>query len=829
MKKTIGFILFVFVALLTQAQNWSSAEIYHEVQKLKNTSRVLYIAAHPDDENTRLISHLTHFAKCDVAYLSLTRGSGGQNLIGSELSETLGLIRTNELLEARSIDHATQYFSRALDFGYSKTPDETFEIWDKEKILSDVVWVIRNYQPDIIITRFSPEVNPDRGTHGHHTASARLALEAFDLAADETAYPEQLDYVKPWKTQNIYWNTSWWFYGDKELYKKILAKEPGAYTYLNVNQHSPLLNVTGSEVSSASRSQHKSQGFGSSPVLDEQPEYLKLLKSASDLKFDELTSRNWSSVMNGKAIDKALSKLLKKYHYTKPSEIVSALFDIRELIQNTPNSVLRKTKIEAINQIIVQALGLRMEVNTGTHFTFQGAELKGELQIYNPSDSEINIRKMVWNKNTLVQNQTVSKGGTKSNFALKLAQDQEVSQPYWLKYPVKNGYVNMSNLREIGSPMGDYAFETQMEMTVDGKEITLSLPILYHTTDPVKGSIHQPIIIRPDVMLNLGSTVYFLNMGTKQSVTVELISGKPNMSGYVELNLPDGWTSEPKFFKTELKNTGERKTFTFTISGPSKESEGRVRAIFKTNEAVYSQGYVQLEYDHINHWAYFPTADAKLVNARIETRGKQIAYLPGAGDKVPESLRILGYEVELLDPNKLPSALSPEDYDAVIVGIRAYNVNADIASFNNLLKDYIEKGGTGILQYNTRHRLKSKELGPLPITLSRDRVTNEKSAVNFLVPSHKVLNTPNRITQADFKGWVQERGLYFPSEWHEDFDAILGMQDDGESEKKGSLVVAKYGQGHMVYTGLSFFRELPAGVPGAYKIMANLIALGQEE
>lgn len=805
-------------------QTVPSSEILHDLKGLKNATNILYVAAHPDDENTRLIAYLTRHEHFDVSYLSLTRGDGGQNLIGTEIGEQLGLIRTHELLAARGIDKGHQYFSRAVDFGYSKTPEETFKFWDREKVLSDVVWVIRNVQPDVIITRFSPRIEEGRSTHGHHTASAMLAREAFTAAADPNRFPEQLEYVDVWKTNKLYWNTSYWFYGSVEEMEGKVAQSPEKYVKVDVNAYLPKLGRSGSDISSASRSQHKSQGFGSSPTLDEQWEYMELLEGEMpEGQMDPGIPDDWKAASLGSKLDKLIDKVIGSFDLEHPENSIPDLFEIRDAIAQMENKNLQKRKLAEIHKIIARCAGIKVNAYASEQRVFAGQKVKSTLHISSHADqvSVLSVATRMDGKKYLDEMQLV-----KPSLSLEVewVVPDVKSQPYWLSKEKKEGLYTVDNQQLIGKAYNDYPFFLGVEIQIGAHKFMMDLPLEYGSTDPVKGQVVEPHIVTPDVMLNLDREVYVFAQKGQQEIGVEVISGKPGMAGYVELVLPQGWGCSPAFIKTNFEKAGVIKRFNFKVTPPESQSEGQVRAIFKTEDNVYSLGIHQLNYDHIPKVALFPGSESKIVRLDLKKEGDLVGYVTGAGDKVPESIAEMGYTVEILSVNDLlQNDLS--GYQAIVIGIRALNTLDDIGSTNEPLSAYVKAGGNLIMQYNTSHRLKSQPLGPYEIKLSRDRVTEEDAEVKILKPMHKVLSGPNKIVEADFDGWVQERGLYFPNEWSEEMEAILGMHDSGESEKQGSLLVGSYGDGYIVYTGISFFRELPAGVPGAYRLLANILSL----
>ncbi|MFT5723005.1 MAG: LmbE family N-acetylglucosaminyl deacetylase [Bacteroidia bacterium] len=819
-NKRFGFliILGLWFGATTGQSTIPASQIVDKLKTVGNVQSVLYIAAHPDDENTRLISYLTKHEHADVSYLSLTRGDGGQNLIGTEIGDQLGLLRTQELLAARRIDGGNQYFTRAIDFGYSKTPEETFKFWNKDAVLSDVVWVIRNVRPDVIITRFSPDINPDRPTHGHHTASAMLAVEAFKAAADPTQFVEQLKYVDTWQPKSIFWNTSYWFYGSVERMDEEVAKSPGDYVKIDVNKYLPLLGQSGSDISSHSRSQHKSQGFGNAPVIGNQWEYLQVLEGGIS---EHLFKATYKQKALSTKLDKRIAKVIKAFDMHHPEHSISGLYGVRDLIAQIEDDVLRKRKLDQIHKIILQCAGVKATAYCKEQTVHVGQDIETKLDIVSTQMFRVVSMTKSWNGVGFASTEQQPYFTKQIQWSIP---KHASSQPYWLTGTKSVGSYGVKDQQLIGQAVQVYPFVLTIRLEIEGDIVVMEVPMLHASTDPVKGQVIQPIVVTPNVMLNMERKVYVFASEKPKMISVDVISGKPNESGYVEMVVPKGWKCEPAFIKTSFKGSGERKQFQFKVTPPTGESNARIRAIFKDEALVYSMGIYQLNYDHVAQVALFPSAESSVVKVDLKTTGNHIAYVMGAGDKVPESITEMGYQVTLLSVDDVAKD-ELEIYDAIVFGVRALNTIEAIETINTKITAYVKGGGNLVMQYNTAHRLKSQPLGPYKIKLSRDRVTDEEAGVKLLKPEHKVLNTPNKITSIDFNGWVQERGLYFPAEWDSEMSAILSMHDQGEEPKLGSLLIGAYGEGYVVYTGLSFFRELPAGVPGAYRLLANILSL----
>jgi len=825
MKKIYSLLLLIILTTLSlQAQKPHQAdasEILLKLKKLNFLGTVLYVAAHPDDENTRLIAYFANERLANTAYLSLTRGDGGQNLIGPEIREALGVIRTQELLAARSIDGGKQFFTRANDFGYSKSPVETQEIWNRYEVLGDVVWRFRKFQPDVIITRFPTDGG---GGHGHHTTSAIFAKEAFELAADKNSYPEQLDYVDTWQPKRLYLNTGRWWNPN------ISADEEGVLT-VNVGEYNELLGESYSEMASRSRSQHKSQGFGSTGQRGERIEYLEHRagdQAQSDVFEDINTS--WSRVKGGKKIGERIDQIISSYDPQNPYKSVKPLLAVREMIESIENNYWKEVKLNEVDELIKHAAGIYLETVANDYSAAPGSTVEVEVEGISRSPVDISFKSIAYNSlkdstlnASLKDNKIVS---FKSQ--LTIPNDKAYSQPYWLKEEGSLGMYKVDNQQLIGVPENKPAIEIEYTLVIEGQEITYKSPLVYKWNDPVDGEKYRPFVIIPPVVVNIPESVYIFPNEKEKSIEVTVKAGKNGVNGKVKLDLPDGWKSTPSEYEVILDKKGEEEKFVFSIKPPAKQSEGKLQAVVELEGGNYTKSLYTLDYDHIKTQVLMPEASSRIVKIDIKKYGNRIGYIAGAGDVIPSALREIDYDVREMSNNEVtPENLA--DLDAVVLGIRALNTNERLPFFMDDLLNYVKEGGTLVIQYNTSHRLKTKEFSPYPLELSRDRVTDEFAKVEILKPDHPVINEPNHITNEDFEGWVQERGLYFPDTWDDNYDAILSSNDKGETPKKGGLLVTKYGEGHYVYTGISFFRELPAGVPGAFRLFVNLVSLGNEK
>ncbi|NLR57981.1 PIG-L family deacetylase [Chitinophaga polysaccharea] len=814
-------ILLAAIGLPAMAQPspaWNAADIRLQLKKLDTLGSVLYVAAHPDDENTRLLGYLAKEKLYRTGYLSLTRGDGGQNLVGNEQSELLGLIRTQELLAARRIDGAEQFFTRAQDFGFSKNPQETFTIWDREKILGDVVYMIRKFQPDVIICRFPAD---SRAGHGHHTASAMLAAEAFTAAADPKRYPEQLKLVKPWQAKRILWNT--FSFGSINTTADDQFK-------IDVGAFNPLLGKGFGEIAAESRSQHKSQGFGVPASRGSSLEYFLTIKGGTpkkDLLDDVNTS--WSRVAGGDKVGHLVDAALAAYNMDDPSASVPALLEIRSAIQALPDGYWRNLKLAETEQLIYACAGLWAEAYSTAPTVVPGTNMEATVQLINRGNIKVTLEQidLPGKPNAAGQQELGYNKFTSISQTLAVPANTPESQPYWLAAAHRVGMYVINDPLLVGNPENIPPLQAKIRFRIGGQEFNITRPLQYKYTDPVKGEIYQPLVIAPPVVADLNSQVYIFTDTKPQPVPIKIKAMADQVQGTVKLQLPAGFVATESSLPFNLAQKGDEVEVRFNIHPEKNITDNHAdtfTVVMQTNGKEYTQSLQQIRYDHIPLITLFPPAAARLVSVNLKHNGNRLGYIPGAGDMVAASLRQVGYDVTELTEKDIMSG-NLQQYDAIIAGVRAYNVNARMKYWQPRLMEYVNNGGKLIVQYNVNSPLVTNNLGPYPFNLSRDRVTDENAAVHFINPKDPVFHYPNEITAADFNGWVQERGLYYTTNADKAYDKLFTMHDQGESPLDGSTLVAHYGKGAYVYTGLSFFRQLPAGVPGAYRLFVNLISV----
>jgi LmbE family N-acetylglucosaminyl deacetylase len=807
---------------LLSPEQMNAAEIQLALQKLNVLGRVLYIAAHPDDENTNLMAFWSNGSLYDAAYLSVTRGDGGQNILGPELGERLGVIRTEELLDARRIDHATQFFTRALDFGFSKTAQETLHIWGHDKILSDVVWVVRNFRPDVIVTRFSPE---DDKTHGHHTASAILAGEAFSAAADPNRFPEQLAFVKPWQATRLVWNTSPFFFTNRNL-----PFDPTGLTVSEVGGYNALLGKAYTEIAAASISMHKSQGVGGLPRRGERKEYFKPLKGQpmTSSLFEGIDT-TWSRVPNSDSIAAEIRQIISKFNPADPAASLPGLLKLRQGVNGIHNESWIPEKKADLDKIIAACLGLHVEASTATETFTPGQTAAIKLEAINRSNVAVTLQEVRFpntgdsNKidTALPSDELVTK-----DLSCKIPDNTPYSQPYWLSKPRTLGTFIVDDQKLIGLPDNPPALPVEIVLQVNGQELRYVTDTKYRSADAVADELPRPVVIAPPAFVNLLDSVFVFPTNQPKPVSVRVTAATGLVKGELKVAAPHEWEVSPASIPIDLKAANAEMVATFTVKPPDQNSEGSLRAIASIGGHDYSLERVRISYPHIGVQTLMPSAEAKLVRADIRKKGEYIGYIPGAGDDVPESLNQIGYSVKMLSEPEI-TAKNLAQFSAVVLGIRAYNTQERITNWFPELLAYVKEGGVAVVQYNTLSDLKTNQFGPYPLEISRDRVTDENAPVRVLEPNNPLMNNPNKITATDFDGWVQERGLYFPNKWDAAYTPILSCNDPNEKPLDGGLLVAKSGKGFFVYTSYSWFRQLPAGVPGAYRLFSNMLSLGK--
>ena len=840
MNKILILLLAFFSFLSLQGQNKrppSIGEIRQEMEKMLVPASVLYLAAHPDDENTRFIAWAANSKKVEAAYLSLTRGDGGQNLIGTEKGPLLGLLRTNELLAARKIDRGEQFFTRANDFGYSKSAEETLEIWDRDAVLEDMVWVIRKFRPDVIVTRFPPPKYHYR-THGHHAASAMLAEEAFRLAADPNAYSWQLSFVEPWQAKRLYWNTSTWFYrGSGEKF------DPRGKVMIDLGAYNSNLGRSMGEVAGMSRSQHKSQGFGAAQTMGRIEEWFEYVAGDSIVSempagegildkdlFDGIVC-DWSRVPGGEELGQLLEKALIEFDPEAPEASLPVLLEAYRWMNAHSEEYWVARKLPELEKLILMTAAIYPTAHAEASAAVPGDSLDVTLQVIARRPVTIYLREWALPDGQVIEvdealpfNRIFSE-----KVKLKLPSGLRYSNPYWLREPMDGiGMYRVSNplLRTLA--INPPTLPIRFVFELDGEQFSISKDLVYNYVDRVRGEVSDPFVVAPPATITADSRqLIFTPELSEKEVYLNVRAWKDSLSVKIEPKLTEGWAYELPDSLLFLEKAGDAHAVKIKIINRNGNEEGAMELHLRVNGKVYDRAYHEIDYEHIPKQSLFPESAARLIRIDLDKGKKEmnIGYIMGAGDDVPGYLEQVGYHVVMIDENNF-NHIDWGRLDAVMVGIRALNTQKWLVPKWDRLLRYAEEGGTLVVQYQTTWGLLKKDFAPFGLKLGRGRVTDERADMLWTKPVSRVLSEPNKLNSRDFEAWVQERGLYFASEWGDEYESVFSMRDPGEKKGlEGGLLIAPLGKGHFVYTGISFFRQLPAGVPGAYRLLANILAL----
>ncbi len=829
-----------------------AAEIRLALEQLQVVGSALYVAAHPDDENTALLAWLEGEKKVRAAYLSITRGDGGQNLIGYEAGDLLGVIRTQELLAARRVDHAEQFFTRAVDFGYSKTPEETMAIWGRDSVLADVVWTIRSFRPDVIITRFGTDGS---GGHGHHTASAILAHEAFEAAADPSRFPEQLRFVRPWRAKRLVWN-NW-----RPRPEAPAGERPSPpLLTVDVGTYNSLLGRSYSEIAGESRSMHKSQGFGSPERRGSLIQYFEQTRgdSASRDLFEGV-DLSWSRVAQGEKVAELLARAQKAYDPGEPHRIVPLLAQALAAMRALPADPIVDHKRSEMIDVMRSCAGLWLEAIATRPGATPGGRVQVMLSALNRSSARLVLDRIELPFGAVAMTvrpvSPPSPAGAApapsgadttrreardlelpfnravaAEAAIALPADPSLTQPYWLVEEPAKGLHRVASQTSIGRPQNTPALMARVVIRFEAPgmaavPLEFDVPVVYRWTDPVLGERYRPFEVTPPATIEMDASAYLFSGAGPREVRVTVRSHTREVAGEVRLRLPAGWRADPPFHRVLFSEADAESAVAFRVH-PGATGTGRIVAEIELGGARWSHRMVRLDHSHVPIQTLFPEAFARLVRADVAHSGETVGYVMGSGDRVPDALHQIGYRVRLLGDDDIANG-SWGDLDAVVIGVRAYNTRPRLKALQRRLLDYVRDGGTLVVQYNTAEPSLVDRLGPHPFTISRERVTVEEAPVRRLAPDHPLLTRPNRITDADFEGWIQERGLYFASPWAPEYQTLLSCNDPGEPPRDGGLLYARHGKGVFLYTGYAWFRQLPAGVPGAYRLFANLVSAGR--
>ena len=807
----------------------NAADLQKQLDRLQTLGSVLYIAAHPDDENTAVLATLSKGRNLRTAYLSITRGGGGQNLIGPELGDGLAAIRTQELLAARRLDGAEQFFTSAVDFGYSKTAEESLRIWHHDTVLGDVVRTIRTFRPDVILTRFPPDA---RAGHGHHTASAMLAIEAFSAAADPSRYPDQVKAgLRPWQATRLLWNHF--------RFSEDAPKPAQGSLTLDVGTFDPLLGRSYGELAAESRSQHRSQGFGVLAQRGAREESFELLagKPAKTDLFEGL-DLGWSRFPGTGDVAARLREARQGFRPDQPAASLPALLKARQALQALPPALrlepLLQAKVAELEDLLRAAAGLWVEAIADRQRLAPGDRLTVTTAVLARGGAPLVLESLALEAVTAEGAHALEvrpdgkplpdNAPRKEVFSFAVPPTTPLGHPHWLGGP---GAV------WAGLPDSAPPFRVRTRVVHPEGSFDVVVPVQFRFRDPVLGERYQPLAVVPAAFVHLEEGVQIFDGPGAREVRLKVTAGAARAAGRVRVQVPAPWKVEPAEQAFTLARAGEEQKLSFRLTPPASSASSELRVEVDTGAGyATARGLVKLDHPHIPLQTLLPEARVRLERFDLKHNGHRIGYVMGAGDDIPQALRRLGYEVDLLTDE----ALAREDlarFDAIVLGIRAYNTRPALQTLKDRLHAYVAAGGTEVVLYTVNTgfpginaAMVTDTIGPYPFKVGRKRVTDETVPVRLLQPGHPVFHRPNELTAKDFEGWVQERSLYHAEGMDARYTPLLGMADPGEAEDTGALIVAPHGKGHYVYTGLAFFRQLPDGVPGATRLFANLLALG---
>lgn len=818
----------------------NASELRAALRGLQVTGSLLYVGAHPDDDNTSLLAYLSRGRRVRAAYLSLTRGDGGQNILGPETGDALGVLRTQELLASRRVDGAQQFFTRALDYGFSKSADEALAFWGHERVLADVVWVVRSFRPDVIVTRFGTDGS---GGHGHHTASAILAGEAFHAAADSTRFPEQLQYVTTWQAKRLVWNT--WMAGRQPDAPKPVTLDVGAYD--------PELGLSYSELGGRARSLNRSQGAGTRERRGSLTETFQPVEgeaAVNDL-FDGVTL-DWSRLAGGPAVGAALLDAEARLDPDQPWVILPTLARARRAMAALPDDPLVRAKRRELDGVMRSCAGLWLEALAETPTVSPGDTLRLTITALNRTPAPLTLDRIelpfgarAWyalpaaaapgpgaaaappRGDPSAPADSVSRALVPQQPAVALASmvlpaDLPPTQPCWLRERPLKGSFEIADQRLVGEPEEAPALVARVIVDFGTEPVTFDVPVAFKWTDRVYGDRYRSIELLPPVTCRFDQGAYLFADTRPREVRLAVQSTRAAVSGVARLRLPAGWSATPAEAPVKL-DAGAEQVVRFRVTAGPGPQAATLGAEVEVQGRRHASSLSRIDYPHVPIQTLLTPCEAHLVHTDLQKRGLWIAYLMGPGDAVPDALRQMGYEVTLLDDDAVESA-DLSRFDCIVTGVRAYNTRPRLRVLQPRLLEYVRNGGRLVVQYCTNDDALNDRLGPWPLRISRDRVAVEEAEMRLLKPAHPLLRVPNAITSRDFDDWVQERGLNYASPWDPRYDAVLSANDPGEPPRDGGLLYASYGKGVFVYSALAFFRQLPAGVPGAWRLFANLVS-----
>src|SRR5215831_10461817 len=848
-----GFLLLIIALLFATIPTTAipSAEIPEDrgamgfsqaLKRLDVVGSVLHTGAHPDDENSALLAWLARGQGARTAYLSATRGEGGVNLLGGELFEDLGVIRTEELYGARRLDHAQQFFTPNYEFGFSKSADDTFTKWPREQVLGDFVRVIRYFKPEIIISRFT---GTPRDGHGHHQVAGIITQEAFKVAADPSRFPE---YGKPWQAKKLY-----------QVAPMGNEQTPPPGLAINVGEFDPDLGRSYSQIASEGRSLHRSQGQGSAQDAGPRQTRLQLVQKTVDVadnaplftgvlhKLPDLAQLDPALTQGLADLEQRIAAIRQKVNLLRPFEVLPdlavALAQLRQIQAKSANEHVRfllQEKENDFQEALRLAAGFTFDVVASDDTVVPGQEFSLTISLTNGGPYALgNFRAVT----ELPKGWTMTPDGSTGSlqpgqrldqkYKVKVSATADFTQPYWLRQSRRGDRFVWPDVPAGSLPVDEVLLLTRAEVDYQGTPIIMKKRAEFKRVDRILGEDRTDLKVVPSLSISVSPEIAVVPLkGARQKEFMVTIENQDPaaVNGEVSLVLPAGWSAIPASRSWSFTQQREKATLQFTVSVPAVAGDYVVKAVAKAANQEFKSGYTTIAYPHIETRLVYSAAESKVEVLDVATTISSIGYVEGTGDATPDALRQLGINVTMLSAKDIATA-DLSKFPAIVLGVRAYAVRDDLRAYNKRLLDYVSNGGTLIVQYNRANEVGNAAIAPFPITLTNvnqnntERVTHEDASVKFLDPANPMLNVPNRITDKDFDGWIDERGTFFLRSWDPRYVTPLESSDPGEPGRAGGLVIGKYGKGTYIYTGYSFFRQLPAGVEGAYRLFANLVSV----
>lgn len=837
------------------------------LRRLQTIAAVLHTAAHPDDESTEMLAYLSRAVGARTAYLALNRGEGGQNGIGPELGEALGVIRTEELLAARKLDGAEQYFTRAMDFGFTRSPEETFQKWNREEILGDMVCVIRRMRPLVIVNGFSGTAQDG---HGQHQVAGLLTPEAIKAAADPARFPEQIskDGLQPWQVLKLY-------------ARRFSPSATGPRAEFDVGAYDPVLGRSYNELASDGRSRHRSQDFGMIQTKGSQVRAFPRLSSSVEAPEKEnslftgidvtITGIAKFAGKDGERLLPALTKIKDlaakaqaEFRFAQPEliapHLAAGLHEVRALrgrladldaVSKANVDSLLARKEQEFNDALAKAHGVVVDALSNTEIVTAGEAVDVAAHVYfaasagNPSPAAALMTGKGFSVTPIEAQPEQPAGGMAmlrgretpnfvARFRANVTDEAADTQPYWLAQARTKDQFDWNSSMPLNQPFGPPVATMRVELTLSGERVTINQPVEYRFADKTFGEIRRELKVAPAITLTVNPSLLVIpakSQNRTREISVEIThNARKATSGAVKLIAPQGWQIVNDSRPLAFTKQGEKTARSFKVTPPAGANGlFDLQVIGEADGKQFTTGYSTVSYPHIEtHFIYHPAkTKVEVFDAQVAANLK-VGYVMGSGDDGPRALEQLGVNVHLISPAEL-AAGDLSVYDTIVLGIRVYEVNEDVMANNKRLLEYVSNGGTLIVQYN-KNEYAQGNFAPYPVKMNRgDRVTDETAPITILQPEHPLFNFPNKISAEDWKGWVQERGLYFVNDFDPKYTPLLAAPDDTGKVLNGGQLIAPYGKGTYIFTAYAWFRQFPAGVPGAYRLFANLVSYSKKK